>query len=156
MAIPDWLIFSLHGPEAGRRYNLKLFRESGWKEILQEDLCTGGEYFYIFGASAHLLRPWMQGPYYRNLATFTQLMLKAKMSDVGTAVEHNYKKVKQDRTSQNFARNIKVSKPSVTLLKLNKSLTLLLNMHGCLYKRGQGFKMFGPDPFSLDAYLNSL
>ena len=92
---PDGLLFSLYGPEVGRRHDLTLLRDSGWNEILQECLNVEGSYYYIYGDSAYLLRPWMQRPFSRGLSTAEQLAFNTAMSEVRVSVEQTYKDVKQ-------------------------------------------------------------
>lgn len=154
LTTPDGLMFALHGPEVGRRHDLTLYRESGWDEILENFLMVEGVYFYIFGDSAYLLRPWMQRPFYRGLATEAQRTFNTKMSAVRVSVEHNYKDLKQYWVSQDFARNLRVRKAPIALLY--KASALLLNFHACLYKRGQVQEQFETEPPSLDEYMNAV
>ena len=53
-------LFSLYGPEVGRRHDLTLLRESGLEERLQGCLNIGGRQYYIYGDSAYMMRPCMQ------------------------------------------------------------------------------------------------
>ena len=56
---PDGLIFSLYGPEVGRRHDLTLLRNSGISERLQNCLTIGDRHYYIYGDAAYVLRPWL-------------------------------------------------------------------------------------------------
>ena len=54
---PDGLIFSLYGPQEGRRHDLTLFRQSNIELAREEALVIDGRQFYIFGDAAYMLRP---------------------------------------------------------------------------------------------------
>lgn len=148
---PDGLMFALFGPELGRRHDLTLYRESGWEPIMENFLHIDGVQFYIFGDSAYLLRPWMQRPFFRELATLDEKLFNTAMSSVRVAVEHNYKDLKQYWVSQDFARNLRVKKAPIALLY--RASAILLNFQSCLYRRGQIVDRFDVTPPSLEEYL---
>lgn len=154
LTTPDGLMFPLYGPEVGRRHDLTLFRQSQWDATLQSSLTIGDEQYYIYGDLAYVLRPWMVCPYYTARATPEQQMFNLAMSAVRVSVEHNYKDLKQFWTSQDFARNLHVCKAPIALLY--KSCALLLNIHACLYKRGQEEETFQVTPPSLEEYLHQV
>lgn len=108
----DGLIFALYGPVAGRRHDLTLLRNSGWNTKLENCLSTVEKQFYIFGDSAYEIRPWLQRPC-RCVCTDVQKLFSTQMSSVRVSVEHNYKDLKQQWISQDFARNLMVrNRPS--------------------------------------------
>ena len=148
---PDGLMFALYGPEVGRRHDLTLYRESNWGEILEEYLLSDGEYYYIYGDSAYLLRPWMIRPFTRGVCSEQEAAFNTMMSEVRVSVEHNYKDVKQLWTSQDYLRNMKVLKAPIALLY--KMSALLTNFRVCLYSGGQINHYYEIDPPSLDEYL---
>ena len=119
---PDGLIFAMHGPIEGRRHDITLFRESGWDDALRNHLTTNERQFYIFGDSAYSIRPWIQRPFVGCL-TAEQKSFNEKMSSVRISVEHNYKDLKQNWPSQDFARKLHVRQAPIGLLY--KSCALL-------------------------------
>lgn len=152
LTTPDGLMFALFGPEVGRRHDLTLYRESGWEQVLQDVLSVDGTQYCIYGDCAYLLRPWMLCPYFRDLATPSQMAFNSSMSAVRIAVEHNYKDLKQNWTSQDFSRNLKVRKAPIALLY--RASALLLNFRMCFYGGGQVGEMFELDPPTIDHYIN--
>lgn len=152
LTTPDGLMFALYGPEEGRRHDITLYRHSEWEAILSECLHINGQYYYIFGDSAYMLRPWMQRLYSHGIRTPEQAEFNGKMSTVRVAVEHNYKDLKQYWTSQDFARNLKVRLTPIAMLY--KASALLLNFHVCLYGGGQVGCQFDVKPPTLLEYLN--
>lgn len=154
LTTPDGLIFAMFGPEVGRRHDITLYRNSGWDDLFEEFLLVDGQYFCVYGDSAYLLRPWMQRPYYRDLATPLQMLFNTRMSVVRVSVEHNYKDLKQFWVRQDFARQLQVRKAPIALLY--KASALLLNMHACLYTRGQVAEQFQLDPPPLEQYLEAV
>lgn len=103
-------MFAMYGPEVGRRQYLTLYRQRGWEQVLRDFLLVNQEYFYIFGDSAYLLRPWMQRPLSRDLEKPNQLLFNTAMNDVRVSVEQNYKDRKRYWASQELSRNLKVQK----------------------------------------------
>lgn len=135
MTTPEGLIFSMYGPEEGRRHDLTLLKKSGWNDTLQEALFIDDEYYYIYGESAYMLRPWMQRPFIHWFCSPQEAVFNATMSAVRVTVEHSYKDIKQYWTSQDFARMLKVIKAPIALLY--RASCLLFNIRTCLYKGGQ-------------------
>ena len=105
---PDGLIFHMYVPEAGRRHDLTLYRESGMDNSLEQSLHVQGQQYYIYGDPAYILRPWLQVAFSRAFATPEQQFLNKTMSAVRVSVEHSYKDMKQMWTSQDFKRMLKV------------------------------------------------
>lgn len=135
LTTPDGLMFALYGPEVGRRHDLTLLRNSNWNEILHNSLLIEGNWYYIYGHAAYLMRPWMLRPYIYGLVTPLQRMFNRKMSGLSVSVEHNYKDLKQYWTSQDFSRKLKARKVPISLLY--KASALMLNFRVCLYQGGQ-------------------
>lgn len=150
---PDGLMFSLYGPMEGRRHDMTLLRESNWNEVLSQCLFIDGEWFYIYGDAAYLLRPWMQRPYTRGVCSATEELFNKKMSEVRVCVEHNYKDLKQLWTSQDFPRKIKIRQTPIAMLY--KAAALLTNFRVCLYEGGQINAYFECIAPSLDEYLEA-
>lgn len=151
MTTPDGLVFALYGPEEGRRHDLTLLRKSGWNERLQEALLIDGEYYYIYGDSAYMLRPWMQRPFQHGLCSAQEAIFNAAMSAVRVTVEHSYKDIKKYWTSQDFARMLKVRKAPISLLY--RSSCLLFNIRTCLYGGGQVQHQYHLRAPSVEEYL---
>lgn len=151
LTTPDGLMFALFGPEVGRRHDVTLYRSSQWESVLRDNMYIAGIQYYIYGDSAYLLRPWMQLPYFRDMATAEQVGFITAMSKVRVAVEHNYKDLKQYWISQDLARNLKVRQAPIAVLY--KASAILLNFHACIYKRGQIREQFNVAPPSLADYL---
>lgn len=149
---PDGLMFALYGPVEGRRHDLTLLRESRWSEVWQECLFIDGDWYYLYGDSAYLLRPWMQRPYTRGVCSAQETAFNTQMSEVRVSVEHNYKDLKQLWNSQDFARKIKVRQSPVALLY--KMSALLTNFRVCLYQGGQINAFFDCPPPTLEEYLD--
>ena len=60
ITMPDGLIFSLYGPEVGRRHECTLLRESGLEERLKGWFNIVGRPYYLYGDAAYMMRPGMQ------------------------------------------------------------------------------------------------
>ena len=148
---PDGLMFGMYGPVEGRRHDLTLLRESGWNNVWSECLYIDGEWYYIYGDSAYLLRPWMQRPFTRGICSDGESDFNTRMSEVRVSVEQNYKDLKQLWCSQDFARRLKVRHAPIGLLY--KMSALLTNFRVCLYKGGQITAYYNLDPPSLEEYL---
>lgn len=151
LTTPDGLMFSLFGPLEGRRHDMTLLRQSGWNEVLRDNLHIDGEWFYIYGDSAYLLRLWMQRPFTRGTCSAEEGTVNTRMSEARVSVEHNYKDVKQLWSSQDFARKIKVRLAPVGLLY--RMSALLTNFRVCLYQSGQIGTFFNCCPPTLEEYL---
>lgn len=154
VSTPDGLIAYLHGPEVGRRHDMTLYRQSGLDDSLSETLLIGGDQFYIYGDAAFLLRPWMQVGFNRAFATPPQLMFNSAMSAAREAVEWNYKDTKQQFTTMDFRRILKVRKSPVALMY--KMSALLWNVKVCLHGGGQVSNYFRCTPPTLEQYLQPL
>lgn len=127
-------MFSLRGPEVGRRHDVTLLPERRWGNILQQSLNTRNLQLYVYENPTFLLRPWMQRPFYRDLATMKQVAFESATSKVRVAVEHNFKELKQFLTNAAFTRNLKARKASIAVLY--KSSAIPLNLYACLYRLG--------------------
>lgn len=148
---PDGLMFGMYGPVEGRRHDLTLLRESRWDDIWREALFIDGEWFYVYGDSAYLLRPWMMRPFTRGVCSAEETFFNTRMSEVRVCVEQNYKDLKQLWCSQDFARRLKVRQAPIALLY--KMSALLTNFRTCLYKDGQITEFFDVPAPSLEEYL---
>lgn len=148
---PDGLMFALYGPVEGRRHDLTLLRESGWNDVWGESLFIDGEWYYIYGDSAYLLRPWLLRPFTRGVCSGPEAVFNTRMSEARVCVEQNYKDVKQLWCSQDFARRMKVRQSPISLLY--KMSVLLTNFRVCLYKGGQITAYYELAPPSLEEYL---
>lgn len=59
---PDDLIFSMFGNLEVRRHDMTLLHRSGWNTSLDGNHLLNCRQFYIYGNSAHSLKPWIQKP----------------------------------------------------------------------------------------------
>ena len=149
---PDGLIFSLYGPEVGRRHDITVLRSSGVSEILQDCLQIDGEQFYIFADKAYILRPWMQVGFDSTTATVEQQMFNTEMCKVREAVEWSYKEIKLMWTRNDFARSLKVRQAPISLIFITS--TVLLNFKTCMEKGGQVGAYFNCTSPSFESYVN--
>ena len=53
---PDGLVFSMYGPEVGRRHGMTLYRESGIDTQLRHTLPIDGKQYCTYGEPAYVLR----------------------------------------------------------------------------------------------------
>lgn len=150
---PDGLIFSLYGPEVGRRHDITLLRGSGINEALEACLIIEEEQYYVFGDDAYILRPWFQVSYSRLTATPAQNKFNTEMSSMREAVEWSYKDLKQMWTRNDFARSLKVRQAPISLIYI--SSTLLLNFKTCIENGGQVGAYFNCSSPTLNAYIAS-
>lgn len=86
---PNGLMFDLRGLEEGRCRDVKLYRKSGWENILDDYFCIYGEYFYMYGYLAYLVRPSMKRPCVFGMTTTEQHRFKQIMSAVRTSDNNN-------------------------------------------------------------------
>lgn len=129
----SWSDFSFFGPEAGRRHDLTLFRDSSLEQELQENLIANDIQYYIFGDSAYMLRTWIQRPFLHGTAEESERILNKQMSFVRVSVEQNYKDLKQYWIGQDFHPNHKFRKAPIELIY--KSCIIILNFHVFLWLR---------------------
>lgn len=148
---PDGLIFSLFGPEVGRKKDITLYRASEWGDVLQELRNIDEIQYYIFGDSEYILRPWIQRPVYRDMANCDRLRIYTEMRTVLVSVEHNYNDLKQYWTSQDLYRNLKVWKAPVALLYM--SYAIPLNFCTWFYKCEKIREQFDVTPPWINEYL---
>lgn len=92
--------------------------------------------------------------YNRALATPQQFEFNAAMSSVREAVEWSYKDIKQQFTTMDFARMLKVRKAPIA--QMYKMSILLWNVKVCLHGGGQVGMNFGCAPPTLQEYLASV
>lgn len=64
------------------------------------------EWYYIYGHSAYLLRPWMQRPFTRGLCSAAEQVFIRRMREARVSVKHNYKDLKQLCSSRDFVRKV--------------------------------------------------
>ena len=100
------------------------------------------------------MRPWAQIAFNRNGATVAELLLNTAMSRCREAVEWSYKYVKQQFTTVDFSRMLKVLKATIALLY--KMGVLLWNLKVCLHGGGQVGIYFQCQPPSMQSYLAPL
>lgn len=148
---PDGLMFALHGPVEGRRHDLTLMRQSGWEEVLADVLDIEGVQYYVYADSAFTVRPYLQAPFGTVGASVAELDFNRRMCGVRVAVEWNYKDLKQQWSSNDFSRQLKVRMAPIALLY--KASAILLNMRTCLYKGGQTGSYFAVQAPSVTEYL---
>lgn len=141
----------MYGSVEARRHGLTLFRESGWSNVWSECLFIDGEWYYMYGDSVYLLRPWMKRPFTRGVCSEVESAFNTRMSEVRVSVEHNYKDLKQLWSIQDFARNLKVRQAPIALLY--KMAALLTNLRLCLYRGGQITAYYKLDQPTLEEYL---
>lgn len=151
LTTPDGLIFGLYGPIVGRRHDLTVLRNSGWEPILENSLYINERQFYIFGDQAYILRPWMIRPFIGENLPPDHAQFNSVMKSIRASVEHSYKDLKQQWTSQDFARNLKVLHAPISMLY--KASALLWNFRMCMYSGGQVRKRFDVEPPTFDEYI---
>lgn len=132
---PDGIIFSMYGPEVGRRHDTTLLRQSGLEDRLEQCLLLDGRQFYVYGDAAYMTRPWLQTAFERLGATPSQEAYNKSMSAVRVTVEWNYKDLKQQWSLNDYARSLSVRKAPIALLY--QASALLLNFKTCLENGGQ-------------------
>lgn len=49
----------MYDPQAVRRQDITLYRQSGMNDILLNALCINDRQFYVCRNSAYMLRPWL-------------------------------------------------------------------------------------------------
>ena len=149
---PDGLIFSLYGPQVGRRHDLTLLRESGIEQKLESCLLLSDRQFYIYGDAAYVLRPWLQTAFDRATATMEQAIYNTGMNRPRTSVEWNFKDLKQIWTRNDFSRLLHVRQFPVALLYVSSAL--LLNFKTCMERWGQVGRYFLCNAPSFEEYIN--
>lgn len=153
LTTPDGLIFALYGPIEGRRHDLTLLRKSGWSEILESNLSNGETQYYVYGDGAYDIRPWLQRPF-RGHLNAAQRQFNQGMSSVRVSVEHNYKDLKQQWSSQDYARKLMVRKCPIALSY--KACAIMWNIRTCFYRSGQVTERFNTTPPSFQEYTTGL
>lgn len=151
---PDGLIFHMYGPEAGRRHDLTLYRQSHLDDTLHNTLMIEDTQYCLYGDPAYVMRPWLQVGYDRAFADDAQLLFNRTMSSAREAVEWSYKDLKQMWTSQDFKRMLKVRKAPISLMY--KGAALLWNYKVCLGHGGQTQNYFDCQPPSLNEYTANI
>ena len=143
----------MYGPVEGRRHNLTILRCSGWNEENQQHLTTTTRQYYIYGDSAYSLRPCLQRSFVGNV-TNEEKAFNMAMSSVCIYVEHSYKDIKRQWTSQDFCRNLKIGKAPIGLLYLASAL--LTNLREIFYSGGKVQEIFQTLPASFEVDISHL
>lgn len=141
----------LYGPEVRRRHDITLYRDSGLDETLEQHAVIEGDQFYVYADAAFIMRPWLQISFNIAVATVEQIAFNTARSAAREAVEWGFKDVKQQFTSNDFSRMLKVRKSPIPLMY--KMSILLWNLKVCLHGGGQVGIYFNCDPPSLEDYL---
>ena len=116
-------------------------------------LVVDGVQYYIYGDAAYMLRPYMQCPFCTVVATPAQLQFNRDMARVRVAVEWNYKDLKQQWSTNDYPRMLRLRKAPVSVLYVASAL--LWNFRTCLYKGGQVSSYCDCPALSLHTYVNS-
>ena len=142
---PDGLIYSLYGPEVGRRHDLTLYTDSGWDDKLKQYLVIDGIQYYIYSDAAFVRTPYLLISFKTEFCTGHESMFNFIMSGLRVSVEWNYKDLKQLWCRNDFPRMLKVRQLPVGMLY--KASALLMNMRTCLYRGGGVARYFScPKP----------
>jgi len=129
---PDGLLFHLFGPVEGRRHDMLLYHESGVDAQLEATLLIDETQFSIYGDSAYILRAWIQRGYGAwSDGDAEEQAYDGAMNRLREAVEGGLKEVKQQFTSLDFKRKLKICETSVGAQYLSGAL--LRNMRSCFY-----------------------
>lgn len=152
ISTPDGMIYAMYGPVEGRRHDLTVLRQSEWEPVMEQCMIVNGQQYNIYGDSAYLLRPWMQRPFALEFSDVYQLEFNRCMSSMRVSVEHNYRDFKQQWSSQDYARNLKVRQAPVGLLY--QVSVIMFNFRTCLYRGGQTIDRFGIPPPTLEEYIS--
>lgn len=88
-------MFSLFSPLEGRRQDMTLLRQSGWNDVLHDNLHIEGTWFSIYRNSAYLLRLRMQRPFKKDISLAEKRTMNMRIGEARVSVEHNYKDCKK-------------------------------------------------------------
>jgi nuclease HARBI1 len=124
------LLFNIYGPEDGRRHDMTLYNKSGIYEELSAALLVDGKQFCIYGDAAYVLRPFLQVGFPTVNADPETAIYTAKMNSIRIAVEWTYKDIKQNWTSIDYKRKLKVREAPIAINYLCG--VLLWNFRVCL------------------------
>ena len=147
---PYGLIFSLYGPEEGRRHDLTLILNSDISERLWNSLTMGDRQYYIYGDAAYVLSPWLQTAYERIGASDEQEWYSKRMSAARVIVERSYKDLKQVWTRNDYSRLLQGRSP-FSFLYVGSAF--FLNFNTSLENWGQVGHNFSCRAPSLEEYL---
>jgi DDE superfamily endonuclease len=115
-------VFSVYGPEDGRRNDITLYSNSNMDEILSGCLLIDGGQYCVYGDPAYMLRPHLQVGYPGLQATPEQHAYNMSMSSERIAFEWFYKDLKQNFTTLDFKRKLKVNEAPIGLLFMSSVL----------------------------------
>ena len=149
----DGLMFNLYGPMEGRRHDATLLRRSGVSDKLKEVLKKDDIQYYLYGDAAYVLRLWLQTSFDSTTSYEAQLQINGEMNKVRTAVEWNYKEIKQNWVGNDVTRYMHLRQAPISLIYVGGAL--LQNFKLCLEKGGQISAFFGCSAPSLEEYLAS-
>jgi len=129
---PDGLLFQLLGPVEGRRPDMLLYHESGIDAQLEATLLIDETQFCIYGHSPYIIRAWIQRGYGAwPDGDAEEQAHDGAMNSLREAVEWGFREVKQQFTSLDFKRKLKICETSVGAQYLSGAL--LWNMRSCFY-----------------------
>lgn len=74
---------------------------------MKENILIEKRQHFVYSDSAKLIRPWMGRLFIREFATLSQLAFDTEITSLLVLVEHNYRNLKQIRTSQDYAQTLK-------------------------------------------------
>lgn len=132
----------------GRIYELILLRQSGWKEIMEQNLTINLKEFYIFSNCAYRLRPYIIRSLFGDLARAERMELNTFMSSFRVPGKQNCNDLKPLWTKQDFARNLKNRQAPIGLLY--SVSTILQNITVIIYKCGKTAHRRGVEPRTLE------
>lgn len=92
---PDGLMFYLFSLKVGRWHDMRIYRESGFADVLDAVMVIKGKQYCIYVDAAYALHLWMRTAYLLVNVTLDKLLYKKAISTVCGAVEWTYKDFKQ-------------------------------------------------------------
>ena len=128
-----------------------MYRASDIEKWLREKLLIDGVQYYIYDDQAYTIKHWIQTVYPMGVATPQQKEFNGKMNAARTAVECNYKDLKQPFASNDFSRKLQVRKGPVGLFYVTS--VLLRNFKTWLGHSAQSSNYFDCPPPSLERYI---
>jgi nuclease HARBI1 len=148
---PDGLLFNIYGPDDGRRHYMTLSNKIGIDEELSGALLVDGKQFCIYEDAAYVLRPFLQVGFPTVNADPETAVYNSEMNSVRIAVELTYKDIKQNWTSKDYKRKLKVREAPIAINYLCG--VLLWNFRVFLGYGGEVLTYINCPASSLTSYL---
>jgi hypothetical protein len=109
------VLFNIYKPADGRRHDMNLCNKSRIDKELSAALLVDGKQFCIYGVAAYVLPPFLQVVFPTVNADPETAIYNAKISSVRIALEWTYKDIKQNWTSVDYKRKLKVRKAPIAI-----------------------------------------